>query len=199
MQPLIGLFTMSSAHTSHAVTVVPFAEFSAGEGLDNMLNEIFYEASSVKSFDSDEFRTAFRDRWLGRFLRLYGEHTFLAVDSAGQVIGYVVGATDDPARNELFEDIGYFAMLSDLTCLYPAHLHINVAAGARSVGVGARLIGRFCSHVAALGVSGVHVVTADGARNIEFYKRMSFDQVRRFEWQGKDLLMLARRLTLAGN
>lgn len=190
---------MSRAHISHDITVVPYTEFSARERADSILNSIFYEASSVQSFATEEFRTAFRDRWLGRFLRLYGDHAFLAVDSAGQVVGYVVGATDDPAQNDLFEDIGYFAMLSDLTCRYPAHLHINVAAGTRSAGIGGHLIGRFCAHAEELGLPGVHVVTAFGARNTGFYKRMSFDEVRRFDWQGKDLVMLARRLSVSGS
>ena len=185
---------MTKGHSSHAVQYVPFQALTPSSELIDGLDRIFFEASSVRVFASDCERARFRDRWLGRFLRLFPENGFVALAPEDDVVGYVVGCLDDPARCALFEDIGYFPAFSDLTALYRAHLHINVCAGWRGGGIGEALIDRFAGRAREQGCAGVHIVTSEGARNVRFYNRLGFVQRRRLVWRGKTLVFLGRDL-----
>jgi GNAT superfamily N-acetyltransferase len=158
------------------------------------IDAIFFAASNTQQFADERERSAFHERWLGRYLDRYREHFFLALGPEGRVIGYLAGCLHDPAHQPLFSDIGYFATLSGLTKHYPAHLHINLDADWRSRGVGARLIEAFCAHAAAAGSPGVHVVTGAPSRNVGFYQRTGFHQLRSFDWNSSRLVLLARRL-----
>ena len=154
----------------------------------------FFSASATQSFASPASRAAFRQRWLGRYIEHFPECTFLALDHAGRVAGYIVGALADPALDPLFSDIGYFRTLAPLTARFPAHLHINLAADARNRGIGGRLIEAFCDHARAAGAPGVHVVTAEHSRNRSFYARLGFALEAKTTWNGQPIVFLARRL-----
>jgi GNAT superfamily N-acetyltransferase len=140
------------------------------------LDQIFFEASNVKSFAGDLERAAFRERWLGRYLNRDPQLAFIALEGGKEVAGYIVGALKDPASSADFSDIWYFRQFAALTQRYPAHLHINLAPRHRNKGLGGALIARFVSEVRAAGTPGVHVVTGEGARNIGFYARNGFHQ-----------------------
>jgi GNAT superfamily N-acetyltransferase len=158
------------------------------------LDSIFFEASATRQFNSAEVQAAFRQRWLGTYLDHRREHGFVALGQDGAPLGYLVGSLDDPAHDPLQAEIGYFRDLASYTRHYPAHLHVNLAPHARSRGLGARLVEAFCAHAGAAGVAGVHVVTGEGMRNVRFYERMGFSQIVRFDWSGRGLLMLGRKL-----
>lgn len=55
---------------------------------------------------------------------------------------------------------------------YPAHLHMNVAAGARGSGVGRALLGRYLEDLRARGVPGVHLFCGPGP--LGFYAGAGF-------------------------
>ncbi len=162
------------------------------------LDAIFFEASLTRSFADETTRAAFRERWLGRFLSSNPElaHVALGLDADGRrtVLGYLVGALDDPALSPRFGDIGYFASLAGLTAQFPAHLHINLAPAARGQGIGRRLVERFADDVSRAGLPGLHVVTGAGSRNVSFYRRAGLDCAHPFSWSGTDLVLLGRRL-----
>jgi GNAT superfamily N-acetyltransferase len=158
------------------------------------IDAIFFAASNTQQFANDEERSAFRERWLGRYLDCYREHVFVALDPDEGIIGYLVGCLDDPARTPLFSDIGHSTILSDLTERYPAHLHINLDAQWRNRGIGAQLIEAFCMHATAAGSPGMHVVTGDGARNVRFYERCGFRPLRSIAWNDAEIVLLGRNL-----
>lgn len=169
------------------------------EALLAQIDAIFFEASGTKSFPSAAARDAFRERWLGRYLKHDPQHALLALQSPGTasevVAGYLVGAIDDPARAPRFQDLGYFQNLHHLTARYPAQLHVNLAPGWRSVGIGRKLLEEFCANASALGAPGVHVFTGRGLRNVHFYARAGFEEVGSVTWNARELVMLGRRLT----
>jgi GNAT superfamily N-acetyltransferase len=138
------------------------------------IDRIFFEASATRSFASDAAREEFRERWLGRYLVHDPGFAYVAVDTAGGPIGYLVGCLDDPARAPRFADIGYFARFADLTARFPAHLHVNLAPAARNEGLGGALVGRFAADAASAGAPGLHVVTSQTSRNVAFYERNGF-------------------------
>ena len=156
--------------------------------------DIFFDAGG-RTFAQGPERDAFFERWLGRYLAHDTTHVWLALDDAQDVIGYLAGALDDPARAPRFADIDYFQTWAALTARYPAHLHINLRPAARGAGVGQRLVEAFCEQATAADAPGVHVVTGAGARNISFYRRCGFEQVAAGAWNGHDIVMLAKRLS----
>jgi GNAT superfamily N-acetyltransferase len=175
------------------VQILPYRAVAANPAAAANIDAIFYGASGTQAFASDVERAAFRQRWLGRFL--VGDdasHAFVAVAEAG-VIGYLIGALDDPARGGRFADIGYFRDFAHLTLAYPAHLHINLAPEARSQGIGARLIEAFAAHARGAGSPGMHVVTGAASRNVRFYAACGFTEAGRLE-TAKPIVFLGREL-----
>lgn len=159
------------------------------------IDAIFFASSNTQSFATEQDRHAFRERWLGRYLERYREDFFIAAASEQRIVGYLAGCLEDPARQPLFADIGYFATLADLTRHFPAHLHINVDPEFRNVGIGVQLIEAFCNHAWTAGAPGVHVVTGASARNVRFYQRCDFHELRKMAWNGGVLTCLGRSLT----
>lgn len=157
------------------------------------VDAIFFDTAATKTFPSPEARAAFRGRWLGRYLEHDAGLVWLAI-SQGELAGYLVGCLEDPARTARFADIAYFTTFASTTARYPAHLHINLDARWRSAGVGSRLVAAFVSDVQAAGLPGVHVVTGAGMRNVGFYTRNGFAEVARTPWNGRDIVMLGRKL-----
>lgn len=158
------------------------------------IDSIFVETSRGTRFESEAARGAFRERWLGRYLTHYPDHAFVALADGGAVVGYLVGCLDDPSRNELFSDISYFADFAHLTQSFPAHLHINLTAQWRGLGIGKRLIAAFVEHAAQSRVPGIHVVTREGARNNRFYSSCGFRRLASVTWHGNSIAFLGREL-----
>lgn len=158
------------------------------------LDSVFYEASARKDFLSPEARAAFRDLWLGSYLTHDEQETFVALDEAGHIAGYIVGSLEDPAGQPRYATLGYFEQFAPLTRIYPAHLHINVASQHRSRGIGADLLAAFLEHITAKASPGVHVVTGQGMRNVGFYLANGFQQLAAAPWNGRTVVMLGRKL-----
>lgn len=175
------------------IKIARWSDLTDRTNLTAALDRIFFEASGTKVFDGEKQRAAFRERWLGRYLRDDPDFCFVAfVDDT--VAGYVCGSLDDPARAPRFADLGYFADFVGLTKNYPAHLHVNVAATHRGRRIGGRLVSAFADAVRAAGVPGVHVVTERGARNVAFYERNDFHEAGATQWNGRVLVFLCRNL-----
>jgi GNAT superfamily N-acetyltransferase len=176
-----------------AVTIHRYLDVTPSSKLGDQIDAIFFEASNSKSFESDAARAAFRERWLGRYLRHDPQFAYLGLAASGDVAGYVVGAIDDPALSERFADISYVAAFGDLTSKYPAHLHINLAPAFRNRGIGGQLIGAFVAEAKRRGVPGVHVVTSANSDNVRFYNRNEFIEAGRTKGVAP-LVFLARTL-----
>ena len=58
---------------------------------------------------------------------------------------------------------------------YPAHLHMNLAAGHRGHGHGSRLMAAYLAHLETAGVPGVHLITTNlNRRAVPFYEKWGF-------------------------
>ena len=160
------------------------------------IDEIFFEASSVQSFSSDQARIDFRWLWMGRYLIEEPEHAFVALEDGDpeQLCGYLVGSLSDPAPRAEFSSLSYFQSFAAVTPQFPAHLHINIARDKRSQGIGERLIKRFVNHAQSYDSPGVHVVTGAGMRNVGFYQRLGFIERARVAKGGGYTVLLGRKL-----
>jgi GNAT superfamily N-acetyltransferase len=161
------------------------------------IDEIFFTSSATQSFASPTERTAFRERWLGRYLSGDASHAFVAVDEHDRIVGYVVGTITDLAFDPRFTDLSTTRAFATSSARYPAHLHINVAPGMRGQGLGARLIEAFATHATAQGAPGLHVVTSAASRNVRFYARCGFAEIDRVTIAGSEVVFLGRKLPRA--
>jgi GNAT superfamily N-acetyltransferase len=172
--------------------IVEVAHSDLAPALLGQIDIIFFEASG-RTFPPGPEREAFRERWLGRYLGGGTDVILLALDQAGGVAGYLVGALENPAEQARFSDIPYFrGDFRELCRRYPAHLHINLAPPFRNRGLGGRLIAAFAGRAA--GAEGMHVVTAKSARNVSFYLRCGLVERGATVWNGRELVFLAKSL-----
>lgn len=174
--------------------VVLLASVPDALGARAAVERIFFAASGTQSFADDSAKLMFRERWLGRYLTIDADKAWVAVDTSGAIVGYLVGSFDDPGCTARFADIGYFAELAAVTARFPAHLHVNLDAAARGGGIGSRLVEAFCAQAAAAGMPGVHVVTGKGQRNVGFYERLGFGERAVAQSNGCDVVLLGREL-----
>lgn len=158
------------------------------------VDHVFFTSSQTQSFDSDEARAAFRERWLGRYLRHFPEYAWIARDPRGRAVGYVVGSVADPAHDPLFSDLPFVGPFGAASARYPAHLHINLAEGWRSKGIGKLLIDAFAEAARRAGAPGVHVVTQRGVRNVGFYLANGFFERAALTLGESELVLLGRDL-----
>lgn len=175
-----------------AVNVVRLADLPPEPRYRARITDIFYAASATRAFASEVARLAFEERWLGRYLTHDPDLVYVAQSQGGDVIGYLVAATDDPAQTPRFADIGYFKDAAAVTVRFPAHLHINLDEGWRGAGIGQLLIEAVVAELARRRVPGVHVVTGRTSRNVSFYRKAGFEEVAALTWDGKPLVMLGR-------
>jgi GNAT superfamily N-acetyltransferase len=179
---------------SDGARIVEVAPADLAPALLEQVDTIFFEASG-RTFPSAPERAAFRERWLGRYLKGGTDVVLLALDLNGAVAGYLVGALQDPAEQARFADIDYFrGGFRDLCRRYPAHLHINLAPAFRNRGLGARLMVAFAGRAAQAGAPGMHVVTARSARNVRFYLRCGLAEQGHIRWNGREVAFLAKGL-----
>ena len=159
------------------------------------IDTIFFASSNVQHFADDAARSAFRDRWLGRYLEHWPQDFFVACSPDRCVIGYLAGCIEDPATHPVFADLEHASTFADLSRSYPAHLHINLDPGWRNSGIGTRLIDTFCAHVDGR-AAGVHVVTGRQSRNVRFYERNGFVLLRTAQppQSGNEIAFLGRPL-----
>jgi GNAT superfamily N-acetyltransferase len=160
---------------------------------------IFFEASG-RSFEPGPARDEFRQRWLGRYLDVPADPVLVAIAKA-TVAGYLIGSLENPAEQARFSDLEYYRTHFTAHCRrFPAHLHINLAPAYRSRGLGGALISAFAARAAAAGVAGVHVVTGKGMRNVRFYERCGFEPIASAPWNGREVVLLGKDLSLgSGN
>ncbi len=163
------------------------------------IDEIFFGSSATRDFSDDVARAAFRERWLGGYLEHDAQWFYVALGADADsgalcVAGYLAACVDDPRGVERFSDIGYFEVFRDLLDAYPAHLHINLHEDFRGAGIGGQLIARFAEDASRAGAIGVHVVTGQESRAVNFYYRCGFQEKGCTQWNGVDNVFLGRTL-----
>jgi GNAT superfamily N-acetyltransferase len=163
-------------------------------GVLSGIDDVFFQSSNTRNFESDGARALFRERWLGRYLAHDPQWCYVAMDADHEVAGYLVASLDDPALAPRFADITYFSVFKDLTRRFPAHLHVNLKASSRSSGIGSALVQRFASEARDAGATGVHVVTSRGARNVGFYERNGFAELGATGEGAREIVFLAHKL-----
>lgn len=162
------------------------------------VDSIFFEASAVKSFSSEEKKAAFKKRWLDMYLErdpLKGG--FVALEGE-IVLGYVVFHLDTKKMLETVSDssLDLFKQCIDN---FPAHLHINCHASSRGKGVGSKLLKACFKKLKESGISGVHIVTDPDAPNVNFYYKNDFKFQQTKALKNTSLLFMGKKFPLAAD
>ncbi len=147
------------------------------------LESVFFLSSARRRFDTPADRARFFETWTGWHRRAAPGDILLWMEG-GRALGYLTGCRDSAGAAELFDTVPDYALFADLFDRFPAHLHVNVHPDARGRGIGARLVEAFAADCG----TGLHVVTAAGARNAAFYARCGFTHAV----ERKGLLFLGR-------
>jgi GNAT superfamily N-acetyltransferase len=157
------------------------------------IEAIFFDSAATQSFASEAERTAYRDLWLGRYIRHCPQEFLLATNPHGEVVGYLAGAL--MSNREPLPGPDYYAGFpAALIDAYPAHLHVNVRHDCRGQNVGSTLIEGFRATCRSQHLSGFHAVTAAGSQAAAFFARCGFDERATTEWRGRRLAFLAEPL-----
>ncbi len=154
---------------------------------------VFWETASRTAFASASALCAYRRMYFDYYWHAAPELFLLATragDATGRsemsetepaaesqvVMGYVCSLADTRAHPELYRLAPHLSLFDDLYDEFPAHLHINVTAAGRGLGLGARLIEVLENRLqqGELQAPGLHLITGEGARNVTFYRRTGF-------------------------
>lgn len=149
--------------------------------------------------------------YLGAYLAFEPELAFVLEGDDGSVLGYVLGARDTAAFEQLLEerwwpalkksyplssfpagspDEGLVQMIhapsrTDPATIeaFPAHLHVDILAEGKGGGNGRRLLDTLFTALQDRGVEGVHLnVSPENTHAIGFYRHMGFTQVDGSLW-----------------
>jgi GNAT superfamily N-acetyltransferase len=178
----------------YAFTIAQFDGPRLAPGLLQQIDGIFLDASGHAA-RADPGRTAFRERWLGRYLQEGSDVLLLALAADQTVAGYLVGALHDPSTQPRFLDISYYGNeFRDLCSHFPAHFHVNLAHASRGQGLGARLVSAFAEQAQRAGVAGMHVVTGKTTRAVQFFSRCGLAEVGSSRWNDREIVFLGKTL-----
>ena len=158
------------------------------------IEEIFFLSASVRRFRTAADSQRFVESWTGYYREREPDLIFVHRSPDGPVAGYLMGCRDSTRSTQLFKDIPSYAVFSDLFSTYPGHFHVNCHPDYRSKGVGTELVTGFLELCREAAIPGVHIVTADGARNVGFYERLGFGRTARRPWRDRELLLMGRSL-----
>jgi len=157
------------------------------------IEAIFFDSAATRSFASEAERAAYRDLWLGRYIRHCPEELLVATNPHGEVVGYLAGALMSN-RGPLPGPDYYAGFPAALIEAHPAHLHVNVRHDCQGRNVGSALIEAFRAICRERDVGGLHAVTAAGSQAAAFFARCGFDERATTEWRGRRLAFLATPL-----
>jgi len=149
---------------------------SKSSPLIDQARSIFIETSKGYERLPDPERESLERRYFGVYL----DHpkTFYLALNEERVMGYLAGAEKTlPLHFKLNPYLLNFK--AEIENRFQAHLHINFTLSARGQGLGSVLIEAFESELRkSRTAQGLHIVTAKGAENVNFYLKNGFSEVQ---------------------
>ena len=151
--------------------------------LERQVYDICLLSAEKSDFKSEEEKNAFCWRWVGQYLDKFSDLSFLLFEG-DLLLGYIVGCPDTSQFLDNLDQKGLFWWCDAFPegyKNYPAHLHINCHPKARGKGAGSQLMDSFLKKCLTMGLSGVHLITVKGARNVSFYEKQGFQELAHYE------------------
>jgi GNAT superfamily N-acetyltransferase len=157
------------------------------------IEAIFFESAPTKDFRSEEERAAYRELWLGRYMRHCAEAFFVALDGEGAVAGYLAGSLVSD-RPPLPGPDYYTDFPRALLEAYPAHLHVNIRKDVRGQAIGSKLVDAFRTFCMDRKSCGFHAVTAAGSDAARFFGKCGLLPCAAANWRDRRIVMLGEAL-----
>jgi ribosomal protein S18 acetylase RimI-like enzyme len=157
------------------------------------VEEIFFETSTRKNFNSAGEKRDFFYKYVGYYLSLHPELCFLAWDEK-KILGYILGSPISD-ESELLKIQPHLNCFKDGLLNYPAHLHINLRAMAQGQGLGRSLTMIFEEKLMEMKIKGVHIITGANATNRSFYTRLGFNFELLRQFNRHELLFMGKALS----
>ena len=135
------------------------------------MHEIFFLSASLRIQQADSAtQDEFWRRWTTYYFEHHSDEIYFACDDAtDRTMGYLTGCRNSLlASAELSLSIKSYRHFEDLFAAYPAHLHINLHPDFRGRGAGTALLQHYLNDLKRQKVTGAHIVTREGERNIAF-------------------------------
>lgn len=173
--------------------ILPWSSLSKDqrEILEKEVREVFFESSSVKKFESESKKHEFFQKWLGLYIDQFPDWFYLAIDDENNFLGYIIACPNSLDHPELGQPI----VGNEKDYLeYPVHLHINCHYRSRGKGVGAELLSSLEQVSRERGAAGIHLITKEGERNVGFYLKNGYTQIRSKIVGNGNLLFLGKKL-----
>ena len=155
--------------------------------------EIFFESSTRKAFKNDIDKAEFQWKYLDFYQEYFSDYFFVAHKDEN-VLGYIAGSPITNGLNDLWKCLPHLELFHDLYEAYPAHLHINLGAMSRGLGVGSELLKKLEFQLKDDGISGIHLITSKDARNVTFYLKNNYTYQVERSYQSHPLLFMAKSL-----
>lgn len=171
--------------------IVPFSTAQTPQIITGM-REIFFETSNKKEFKNEEDREQFFLKYLGFYLKFYPQFAWIALEK-NKVLGYVVSMpkSQDP---DIYALQPHMPIFEEFFNTYPSHLHINLHQDARGMGLGSKLLKECEKALQAAKITGLHIMTGPGSRNINFYKKLGFTFEVELNFHGSPILFMGKSL-----
>lgn len=173
------------------------SDFSGAErqSFIEQIKEIFFEASSVKTFKNEEHRESFFFRWCGVYLGEEFPSPLIALNEK-RLVGYLLYSFKSPLKEEWAQP--GVECFRELYTEFPTHLHMNCHHRARGQGIGRALVENLCDILKKQHVPGVHIITSPDQENVRFYRKLDFKFEEERDFKGYTLLFMGKNLEARG-
>jgi GNAT superfamily N-acetyltransferase len=175
------------------IQLVPLPSLRAADARLAGIEAIFFESAATTDFRSEEERAAYRELWLGRYMRHCAEAFFVALDGEGAVAGYLAGSLVSD-RPPLPGPDYYTDFPRALLEAYPAHLHVNIRKDVRGQAIGSKLVDAFRAYCVDRKSRGFHAVTAAGSDAARFFSKCGLLPCASANWRDRRIIMLGEAL-----
>jgi ribosomal protein S18 acetylase RimI-like enzyme len=174
------------------VLITTLVEIKNKEEILLQVEEIFFEASSLKEFSFPEKKASFYKRWCQDYQTYYPEEFFVMMEDS-KVLGYLSGCSQSNESKSVLSVPG-LPVFADMFFDFPAHLHINFHSSSRGRGLGSLLVETYVEKLKENHCKGLHLITSPQAPNISFYDRLGFNHRVSREFNGMELLFMGKML-----
>ncbi len=142
------------------------------------VEELFFDASSLKKFDNEGHKSSFYKRWCGNYLTYFPNTCYLLLDQNFNLLSYFLACADTRGAKEKNYDIPTYDLFANEQVLYPAHLHMNTHRDFRGLGLGELILNLSIADLIKKKIlsrnHGLFLVTEKTERNYRFYRRQNF-------------------------
>jgi GNAT superfamily N-acetyltransferase len=176
-----------------AVRIVRLDEAVGAERWREEIEAIFFANAGTKDFASEGERDAYRELWLGRYLRHCSAGCFIALTDDAIVAGYLAGAL--VSNRDPLPGPDYYALFSPaLVAAHPAHVHVNIREDVRGQRIGSKLIAAFRALCVEKQIVGLHAVTTADSRAARFFIGCGLAERAQAHWRGRPIVFLGESL-----